>query len=545
MKFKSIIRAAVLLMALSFLYFNSLGDVEAAGWVKSGSNWKYDDGSGIVKNRWMYLDGNWFYFGSDGNMYRGMHTIKGKTYYFAPARFGAWADGMMMTYSWQNVNGKYMYFNSLGVYDGSCRDESNSYKGIDVSQYQGDMDWNKVKEAGISFAFIRVGHGNHNLDPYFQSNMKKANAAGVKTGVYFYSTAKTAAASRLDAQWVIDQLKGYTVDYPVAIDMEEPSTTALGKQKLTYIAQVFCNELIAAGYTPMVYCNENWATNYLDLKSMDNVYKWIARYNGTFDEDIPRSIWQCNSRTLLNGISVNSVDLDFGYTDFSSIVTSRTSAKAGYTKNTTPIPKDTDASTGWQQTDGKWWFRNADGSFPKSKWQKVDGKWYFFNSKGYMKVGLLIYKGNRYILTEDGSRAESTFVQYKGKTYYADENGILVKGWKTIAGKKYHFTKTGVMQTGWINLKAGKYYLGGSGAMFKSRFLNYNGNRYYLTKSGVMARNKWLKIKNKYYYFYANGTLARNTTIGDYEVDENGVRKDPSTEQNTEQTTEDNSNKAY
>lgn len=543
MKFKSFVRAAILLVALSFLYFNNMGDVEAAGWVKSGSNWKYDDGNGIVKDRWMNLDGKWFYFGSDGIMYRGYHTIKGKGYYFAPGQHGSWADGMMMTQCWQNVNGKYMYFNSLGVYITTGRNEDNSYKGIDVSQFQGVMDWNKVKEEGISFTFIRVGHGNHNIDPYFATNMKKAQAAGIKTGVYFYSTAKSAYDSRLDAQWVIDQLKGYNVDYPVAIDMEEGSTTFLGKQTLTYIAKVFCDELRAAGYTPMVYCNENWAINFLDLSSMDNVYKWIARYDNTYTETIKRDIWQANSKTLLNGITVNSVDIDFGYTDFSTIVTPRTSPKAGYTKNTTPVPARssyTASQTGWQKTGKNWWFRNADGSYPKNKWQKIEGKWYYFNSKGYMKTGMFTYRSKRYFLKEDGARAECEWINYKGKYYYADENGKLVKGWVTIDRKKYHFSSKYVMQTGWLNLKSGRYYLGGSGAMFKSRFFNYKGKTYYFTKNGTMARNKWLKIKNKYYYFYANGNLARSTTIGQYEVDEDGVRIDPS-----EQTTEDPSNKAY
>ncbi|MBR6403968.1 MAG: cell wall-binding protein [Eubacterium sp.] len=532
MKLEKIFRTVVLFGALSFLLFGNvgkLGNVAAAGWIKSGNDWKYDDGNGPVKSRWMFLDGNWYYFGNNGNMFRGMHTIKGKSYYFCPGNHGSWSDGMMMSTCWQLVNGEYKYFNSDGVCDAGAVNVSSRLKGIDVSEFQGNMDWHQVKASGISFAFIRVGHGNHNIDPFFQSNMKNAKAAGIKTGVYFYSTAKSAFDSRLDAQWVIDQLRGLNVDYPVAIDMEEPSTTFLGKQTLTYIAKVFCDEIRAAGYTPIVYCNENWAINYLDLPSLNNVYTWVARYSGTYDSGIKRDVWQSNSRTILNGISANSVDLDFGFTDFSSIVTPRTAPKPGYTKNTTPVPSRTTytaSQTGWQLTGDKWTYINADGSVPRCKWQKIDGKWYYFNSSGYMKTGMIKLKGKRYILLASGARATNRWVVYKGKKYHADKNGVLAKGKTTIKGKVYYFNKNCIMKKGWVTLGKKKYYFGKKGAMFRNRLLKEDGKTYFFDKNGVMAKSKWVKIKDKYYYFNSRGNLAKNRKIGKYTVDKNGVRID-------------------
>ena len=531
MKLEKILRTAVVFGALSVMLFGKVGKletVEAAGWVKSGNEWKYDDGNGPVKNRWMYIDGKWYYFGNNGKMFRGLHTINGKSYYFCQGNHGAWSDGMMMSTCWQNVGGTYKYFNGEGVYEAGSENVSSRLKGIDVSEFQGNMDWHQVKAQGIDFAFIRVGHGNHNIDPYFQTNMRNANAAGVKTGVYFYSTAKSAFDSRLDAQWVIDQLRGLNVDYPVAIDMEEPSTIFLGKPTLTYIAKVFCDEISAAGYTPMVYCNENWAINYLDLPSLTNVYKWVARYSGTYDKNIKRDVWQSNSRTILNGISANSVDLDFGYKDFSTIVTPRTAPKPGYNKSITPVPSRTTYTAteiGWQQTsDGKWMYRNADGSLSKSKWQKIDGKWYYFNASGYMKTGILTQKGKKYFLLPSGALAHKRWITYKGKKYHADKNGVLAKGFTTIKGKTYYFNKKCELHKGWLTKKGKKYYFGDDGVMYKSRWLKLKGKKYFFTKDGVMAKKKWLKINKKYYYFFSSGRLATNRKIGKYRVDKNGVR---------------------
>ena len=520
----------VLYLAILFVVcISGSMNARAEGWVKNGSDWKYSEGDVYLKNMWRYLDGNWYYFGSDGNMVRGAKKINGHTYYFSKSRHGIWKDGAMMTNCWQFVDGKYMYFNSSGHYVNDHSQEIGSIKGVDVSEFQGNIDWSAVRNQGISFAFVRIGHGNHNMDPYFGTNMINANAAGVKTGVYFYSTAKSAYDSRLDAQWVIDQMKGYNVNYPVAIDMEDSSQLFLGKQTLTYITKVFCDEIKAAGYTPMVYCNENWASNYLDFSELDGVYKWVARYSGNYDTSISRSIWQTNSRTLLDGISSNSVDLNFCYKDFTTIVTARTGPKAGYTKNTTPVPSRTAytaAQTGWQKTGTKWWYMNADGSYPKKKWKKIDGKWYYFDASGYMKTGMLKYKGNKYYLNKSGEMAVSSWVKYRGNLYFFNKKGKMLTGWQKIRGKYYFFNKNGTVKTGWYKENGKRFFFSDTGVMYRNKWLKLtNGKYYYFSNEGIMCKNKWVKINNKYYYFFSNGIMARNREVKGYYVDENGVRQ--------------------
>ena len=105
-----------------------------------------------------------------------------------------------------------------------------------------------LKNDGIQFAFVRAGHGDHTLDTYFQQNMTNAAAAGIPTGVYFYSTAQNEAQAVQDAQFVIRSMKGYLVSYPVVIDLEDSSQAHLNKQQIGKIAKAFCDEIRAAGY---------------------------------------------------------------------------------------------------------------------------------------------------------------------------------------------------------------------------------------------------------------------------------------------------------
>lgn len=100
-------------------------------------------------------------------------------------------DGSWPKTSWRKINGSWYYFDSNGYWGDNNVHESGSLKGIDVSQWQGNIDWQAVKDDGIQFALIRLGHGIHELDTYYQRNMQNANAAGIPVGVYFYSTAKS------------------------------------------------------------------------------------------------------------------------------------------------------------------------------------------------------------------------------------------------------------------------------------------------------------------------------------------------------------------
>ena len=509
-------RKLITLIAASMLMFVVLfstnSRANAAEWRQKGSKWQYINDSGkVVKKKWKLIDGRWYYFDKKGYMATGLKEIGGKTYYFCPKTKGSWLIGQRM-YGWQLVDGKYMYFGyTSGIYMPECSTyESGSIKGIDVSEYQGNMNWSKAKKQGIKYTFIRVGHGNHNIDPYFRTNMLNANAAGIYTGVYFYCTAHTASQAKKDAKWVIQQLRGYNVTYPVALDLEENSQAALGRTKVTKIAKAFLDEIAAAGYTPMIYTNENWAINYIDLSGLPGVYRWVARYSGEYDTTIKRDIWQAGSTVLLDGIDVNSVDIDFSYTDFSKIVTPRTKPVASYKTN----------KKGFRESAMGIWYDKGDGSYPSNCWMSIGGRVYYFDYEGYLANGWLKTGTGVYYLNEDGTRAESQWITDDG-TYYCGKDGKLVYGWNTINGRQYYMNEIGKVQTGWQDIDGKLYYFSSSGTLVKNKWISYEGGKYYITQDGTPAYGKYT-VSGEEFYFKVTGELAVNEEVDGYITDEKG-----------------------
>ena len=142
-------------------------------------------------------------------------------------------------------------------------------RGIDVSFWQGDINWTRVAESDVDFAFIRVGYNSSNgtlyEDTQFADNMKGANQAGIPIGVYFYSVAKTTAQAEQEAEFVISKIQGYKVSYPVVFDLEDSRLiNGLTDLQRANIVVAFCNKVKEAGYYPMLYCNTNWYLNYVD-----------------------------------------------------------------------------------------------------------------------------------------------------------------------------------------------------------------------------------------------------------------------------------------
>lgn len=212
-------------------------------------------------------------------------------------------------------------------------DQRTIVHGIDVSEWQGaNIDWQKVKAAGIDFAFIRVGYrgwgsaGTLNAntkDKYFDTNMQNAIAAGVQVGVYIFSQAITTAEAVEEADYILKYLGDYNVTMPLIMDYEYASdsptggrikTAKLSKTAATNVCMAFCNRIAEAGYTPMVYANKSMLTDQVDGQALtDAGYRiWLANYTtnttytGTFD------FWQYASDGKVDGISGN-VDMNFYY----------------------------------------------------------------------------------------------------------------------------------------------------------------------------------------------------------------------------------------
>ncbi len=197
---------------------------------------------------------------------------------------------------------------------------SNTKIGIDVSKWQGEINWEDVKNAGVEFAIIRVGYqtdydGDYVVDPYFIANIEGAKTVGLPVGLYFYSYAKTVEQAAEQAQWVKEQIKDYEIDLPIAFDWESWSsfnTANMSFYKINKVANTFLNTLEEAGYQGMLYGSKNYLETIWDTDICHGI--WLAHYTSNTSYDGEYIIWQRCETGGVNGINGN-VDIDIMYTD--------------------------------------------------------------------------------------------------------------------------------------------------------------------------------------------------------------------------------------
>ena len=236
---------------------------------------------------WKRENGHTCYYGTDGQKEVGLKSIDGKLY----------------------------YFNSRG--------EKASSLGIDVSCFNGHINWKAVRSQGIDFALVRVGgrgwsSGLVYEDTFLQENLAGARSAGIKTGVYFYSTAVSTVEAVQEASVVLEKLRGTHLDYPVFIDMEYSGSYPNGRADelptalRVDIANAFCRTIISGGYAAGIYASEYYMTSCMDYRSVSQYSYWLANYtennampgfSGRYD------IWQFTNAGQMNGIS-GTVDLN-------------------------------------------------------------------------------------------------------------------------------------------------------------------------------------------------------------------------------------------
>ena len=186
--------------------------------------------------------------------------------------------------------------------------------GIDVSKWQGAIDFAKVKEAGAEFVMIRVGHqngvgGEYVLDPYFKRNIRKALDNKLKVGIYFYSYADSKKEARKQAEWVIKQIKDYDITLPVAFDFESFTSFNIMNLSLNEVAESYFSTLEDAGYDTMLYGSKN----YLNTIWKYNTNKvWLAHYTDKTDYDKDYMMWQLCQDGVIDGIN-GFVDIDILY----------------------------------------------------------------------------------------------------------------------------------------------------------------------------------------------------------------------------------------
>lgn len=196
-------------------------------------------------------------------------------------------------------------------------------KGIDVSSYQGAIDWAEVAAYGMGFAILRVTEKNNKIDAQFENNYSGCKAHKIPVGVYKYSYALTTVKAEAEADSVIAALDGKSLELPVWLDLEYSKQKALGSAKVEQIALAFLNRISAAGYQVGIYCNTDWYNSVLSDK-LRNYALWLARYpsndDGTLQERLRPSVgvgWQYSSKATIPGISVK-VDRNVFYKEYTA-----------------------------------------------------------------------------------------------------------------------------------------------------------------------------------------------------------------------------------
>lgn len=218
----------------------------------------------------------------------------------------------------ENQDGIMQYLNENG--------KIVSYFGVDISKDQGYIDFNKLKKAGVNYVMIRVGargylSGQLTLDEYFKDNFKRANDAGIDVGIYFLSQAVTEDEAKEEAELVLENIKGKTLDYPIAYVMtyqenENSRVEVLTRSEKTAIARTFLDIIEDAGYKPMIYGSKVWLIKYLELSKLADYDVWLCE-----TEDLPSypyrfTMWQYNNKGSIDGIA-GEVSFNLSFVDYS------------------------------------------------------------------------------------------------------------------------------------------------------------------------------------------------------------------------------------
>lgn len=226
-------------------------------------------------------------------------------------------------------------------------------KGIDVSHWQGDIDFAKVKANGIDFVIIRAGYGKltSQKDKCFEQNYSRAKAAGLHVGVYWYSYASSAADAKKEAQACISVIKGKQFDYPVYFDIEEKSQLSKGKDFCSSLIKAFCDEMESDGYYAGFYTSASYAASVVSDDVRKRYAAWIAQWASKCTYSGQYGLWQYSSDGSVNGIS-GRVDMDMSYVDYPSVITS--GGYNGYAKTNTSSAKKSVDELAKEVIAGSW-----------------------------------------------------------------------------------------------------------------------------------------------------------------------------------------------
>lgn len=312
-------------------------------------------------------------------------------------------------------------------------------KGIDVSKHNLAIDWGQVPSSGISFVFVKAGSTNSGVDPYFDANMRGANAVGLKTGVYLYSYATNAEQAKNEADLLVQWMSNYTVNYPVVYDVEDACHKNMSQAQLQELINTFCSTIEANGYYPVVYSSRNMFRNKIGDIGYD---KWVAQYADTLEYN-GASFWQSTSHGSVAGIPTR-VDMDYQFKDYSSIIIADGFADRG---------------------DQKVFYANY--RMQRNCWVSWEDRKYHLDENGFVQKGCW-------------------FEDETGRYFLATKDGHALREDVTIQGVEYWFDENAVMQTGLVVRPDGNtYYYDASGALQKNVTVTVDNVVYEVNKNGV------------------------------------------------------------
>ncbi len=390
--------------------------------------------------------------------------------------------------------------------------------GVDVSKYQGGINWEQVKNSGVRFAMIRVGTTKKGLDEQFVNNINGANAAGIRTGIYIYSYATTPEAAAAEANQVLAWIAPYTVTFPIAIDIEDSVHKGLNAAQLQAIADTFCSIISANGYEPMVYASKNWFAGRMPSVSAP---KWVAQYSSACDYPGDYAMWQSSSQGKYDGIPTR-VDVNHLYVDyFSRIIpegfsswNDRVSYYHNYRKqfgwiNLGGQRYHADASgfiqTGWfNDESGVYYLNAANGGLAQTGVADIDGSRFVFNENGQRSTGLVSVGGATYYANADGI-CQTGLQQLEDGVHYFDEQGVMHTGVTQVGEQLYCFNENGVMQTGMIDTEAGRYMFGEDGVAINGWFTDGQGQKFFFCPAAMTGLQS---IENVNYFFGEGGVMS-------------------------------------
>lgn len=196
-------------------------------------------------------------------------------------------------------------------------------RGVDVSEWQGTIDWTAVKQSGtVDYAIVRAAAfagstaTRSGKDTCWERNASECERLGIPYGAYIYSYATSTAGAVEEADYILNLLKGHNPTYPIFIDMEDNSTLGVSGS-LSAIAAAFCERIESAGYQAGIYTSLYWWNTYLTSPTLNNWVRWVAQYNVTCDYQGHYDMWQASSKASVSGISGN-VDINFDFVGLSS-----------------------------------------------------------------------------------------------------------------------------------------------------------------------------------------------------------------------------------